>query len=318
MSDVPKRYSLRSDGPLSATISAQGAALVGLVWSSTAETRELVLDPDMDGYDRREDSAYVGAVCGRVCGRIANGRYRRADGSVVQLARNEGDHHLHGGGDGALNRLIWAPARPGAVEDASSLRLKAISPEGAEGYPGTLEAEIIYKLDGPRLDVWMQAVCDTPCPINLTLHPYFNLARDKAAAIGNHELMVAATEICALDQALAATGEVHTIAGTGDDFRSRRKIGSHSLDTIFRLNGALPAASLTSPEGDLTLTVEAQTDALVVYDGSGLAEVLRAQGGGICLEPQDLPLAFKLPDLEHPAGQPWTSHIRYTLSEIAD
>lgn len=275
------------------------------------------MDPDSTSYDRTNDAAYVGAVCGRVCGRIANGQYTRADGSDVQLSLNEGKHHLHGGGPGALNRLIWYPANPANSHAPSSLTFKAISPTGSEGYPGNLDAEITYTLTNDSLIAELRAVCDEPCPINLTLHPYFNLATDKSLPISAHHLSVSSKAVYLLDRALVPSGELQNISGTDQYFSPSREIGDQSLDTIYSLNGNTPAATLSSPSGDLVMKVETDRDTLVVYDGSGLPEALRARGGGICLEPQDRPLAARRANTEQPAGVPWTSRIRYTVEPSA-
>jgi len=315
MAKSARRHHLQGDGRLSVTISERGAALVGLRWSGTSEEREIVLDPDIPGYDRDEDPAYIGAVCGRVCGRIAHGQYHRPDGKEIQLGLNNGSHHLHGGGAGALNRLTWRPIE-GESTAAQSLTLEAVSPAGAEGYPGELVATITYTLQENILDVQMQAVCDAPCPINLTLHPYFNLSADRQRLIADHSLQIASHGICELDEALLATGRIVDIAGSDNDFRTARKIGGVGLDTVYCLNKTAPAARLLSPEGDLGLTVETDRDTLVVYDGSGLPQPFDAQCGGICLEPQDRPMATRAGGVEHPAGTPWTSWIRYIVEAI--
>ncbi|MEM8636531.1 MAG: hypothetical protein AAGF33_16310 [Pseudomonadota bacterium] len=309
MADVPKRHSLSSDGRLSAIISERGAALVGLAWRTEENERQLVLDPDIEEYDRDSDLAYVGAVCGRVCGRIANGRYKCTDGSEIQLELNEGEHHLHGGGAGALSRLNWQVEEK--TED--SIRMGVISPAGSEGYPGTFSASITYSLGENRLQVDLYATCDEPCPINLTLHPYFNLCAEKVRPIGHHSLHLNSDKICQLNSMLIPSGEIHSVAGTRDDFQTMQEIGDHGLDTIYCVPRHSTSAILKSPEGDLTLAVTGDHDTLVVYDGAGLPEALRARGGGICLEPQGKPLAFLGTRSEQPAKVPWKMSFEYAV-----
>ncbi|MEM9670579.1 MAG: hypothetical protein AAF950_16810 [Pseudomonadota bacterium] len=313
---LPPRYKLNSDGPLSAVVSAQGAALVGLSFVMDGRRRELVLDPDVPYYDRARDAAYIGAVCGRVCGRIANGRYMRADGTVVNLAANDGKNHLHGGGDRALNRLNWSiDQRQGQRQSPDRLKLTADSLAEAEGYPGHLKASITYELYNTALLVKLEAVCDAPCPINLTLHPYFNLSSGRQNSVAEHALQISATGKYSLDEDLVPTSKVVDVAGTAYDFIVQRRIGDTRLDTIFNLEKGDPAACLTSPEGDLNLTIETDRDTLVVYDGCGLPKPMLDAGSGICLEPQDAPLSTRSPNkIEHPANKPWTSWIRYNLS----
>ncbi len=55
------------------------------------------------------------------------------------------------------------------------LALRLVSPDGDQGFPGTVTVDVTYTLadDGLRLDY--HAVTDAPTPINLTNHLYFNL-----------------------------------------------------------------------------------------------------------------------------------------------
>jgi galactose mutarotase-like enzyme len=51
------------------------------------------------------------------------------------------------------------------------------SPDGEEGYPGTLNAKVTYALtERNELILEYEATTDRPTPINLTNHSYFNLA----------------------------------------------------------------------------------------------------------------------------------------------
>ena len=69
---------------------------------------------------------------------------------------------------------------------ASSRRRRVMlglrSPDGEEGYPGNVDATV--ELDGEAADslaITLSARTDAPTPINLTYHPYFNLAGDSAS-----------------------------------------------------------------------------------------------------------------------------------------
>ena len=60
---------------------------------------------------------------------------------------------------------------------ADSLILKHRSPDGDEGYPGTLLVEVTFQLTEKNdLRIDYQAETDQPTIINLTNHSYFNLA----------------------------------------------------------------------------------------------------------------------------------------------
>ena len=306
---------LSASGRLSATISTLGAALVDLTWQDGDDKpRPLVIDPDNAPYDRQTDPAYIGVVVGRTCGRIRNGRYVLSSGDVLQLPCNHGDHHLHGGGPGALSHQIWEIV----ARTENAVQMRCISASGSEGYPGHFEAEIIYTLIDNRLEIALQAVCDAPGPINLTLHPYFNLSAEPKRPATDQALQIQSDKVCTLDSDLVPTGERYAVAGTPFDFRHPKPVNNIDLDTIYLLDtsrpASRPAARLISPDADLALEVLTDRAALVAYDGSGLEAPLRAAGGGVCLEPQDPP--GRNGPTEHSAGVPWLGQITFRVRSL--
>ena len=96
------------------------------------------------GYDTLESyldaDGYLGAVVGRVGNRIAKGRFT-LDGNEYTLFCNNGENHLHGGKVG-FDKHIWRAEVKDA--DEPSLTLTRISPDGEEGYPGTLRVMVTY------------------------------------------------------------------------------------------------------------------------------------------------------------------------------
>jgi galactose mutarotase-like enzyme len=162
--------------------------------------------------------SYVGATCGRYANRIAKGRFP-LDGRTIQLDRNEGANHLHGGAAG-LDRKLWQ------IESHSvtHVTFRTASPDGEMGYPGTLQLRATYRID-QGLVIEMEATTDAPTIVNLVNHAYFNLAGQGAGNILGQHLQVEAGFYLPVDSQLIPTGEVASVTDTPFDFRQPRVIG---------------------------------------------------------------------------------------------
>jgi len=88
-------------------------------------------------------SPYFGAVVGRYANRIARGRFT-LDGRTYRLATNDAPNHLHGGVKG-YDKVVWG-ARSFQQGDTVGVRFEHTSPDGDEGYPGTLRVSVSYAL----------------------------------------------------------------------------------------------------------------------------------------------------------------------------
>jgi aldose 1-epimerase len=176
------------------------------------------------GHDRLEDwqtlGRYVGATCGRYANRIAGGRFD-LDGRKVQVDRNEGTNHLHGGAEGFDSRL-WRITSHSATHVSFALT----SPDGDMGFPGTLQVETTYRIQGLGLEIEMTATTDAPTVVNLVNHAYFNLAGQGAGTVLDQTLQVEAGFYLPVDDQLIPTKEVRPVSGTAFDFRRARPIGS--------------------------------------------------------------------------------------------
>ena len=261
--------------------------------------------------DYVEGSPYLGALVGRYGNRIAQGRFS-LDGQDYQLARNNGENHLHGG-IRAFDKLIWN-AEPISGEGYTGLRLNHLSPDGEEGYPGNLDVVVTYKLtDQNEWIIEYNATTDQPTVVNLTQHSYFNLSGHAAGQNLDHEVVINADSYTPVDANLIPNGLLAPVEGTPFDFRESVKIGdriddSHEqlkrgrgYDHNFVLNKEAPhsldlAATLYEPHSGRTLDVLTTEPGVQFYTGNFLdGSVVGKEGAryrfrnGFCLETQHFP-----------------------------
>ena len=235
--------------------------------------------------DLPADTCYCGSICGRVANRIAGGSFV-LDGKEYTLAVNNGPNHLHGGLKG-FSDIPWQ------VETVTEtqLVLSLVSPDGQEGYPGTVSVRAIYTVEGRRLTLQMEATTDAPTLLNLTNHAYWNLSA--SGTIDMHCLQVNASAYTPM-VANIPTGYIAPVEGTLYDLRKPAVLGErNAADAIaggYDDNYVLPttpgvklAAVLTN--GYRTLRVMTDAPGLQVYTG----DYLPLKRGGVALEAQNYP-----------------------------
>lgn len=268
---------------------------------------DVVLGYDsLAGYLR--DSPYFGAIVGRYGNRIAKGRFT-LDGKEYRLAVNNGPNHLHGGVRG-FDKVVWH-AEPFDDARGAGVVLTHTSPDGDEGYPGTLNAKVTYTLtDRNELRIEYEATTDQATPVNLTQHSYFNLAG--SGDILGHELMIAADSFTPVDSTLIPTGAIAPVAGTPFDFRAPHTIGERigadneqlrfggGYDHNFVLTrsgtGLALAARVHDPVSGRTLEIRTTEPGIQFYSGNfldgsitGKRGVVYAHRTGLALETQHFP-----------------------------
>lgn len=218
-----ERYCMCNSRGTSAAVLTLGANLHSVRTRGRAGDDEITLaHAGLDGY-LAAGGPYFGAIAGRVANRIAGGAFT-LDGTRYRLACNHGGVHLHGGELG-FDRRIWdATADEGDGEDRVALRY--VSPDGEEGYPGTLTAEVTYRLtDGDELAIDLSATTDAPTIVNLTNHTYWNLAGAGSGSVEDHELQLNCSQVLDKDADALPTGAIVPVRGTPFDFGSPRRVG---------------------------------------------------------------------------------------------
>jgi aldose 1-epimerase len=272
-------------------------------------------------------NAYFGVIAGRYANRIAKGRFELA-GKTVQTTINDGVNMLHGGVEGFDQRNWEGEIVEGGVEFA------LVSPDGDQGFPGTLEVRVRYTLRGSVVRIEYSAVSDKATVVNLTNHAYFNLDGEASGTILEEELTLEADAYTPVaDAAAIPTGEIATVDGTPFDFRRATVIGSRIGDENDQLKfgrgydhnwvvrgkaGELrPAAKVVAPKSGRVLTVETTEPGIQFYSGNfldgtlvGKSGVAYVQRSGFCLETQafpDAPNHGGFPGTEVEVGEEYSS-----------
>jgi aldose 1-epimerase len=214
-------YTVTTEGGLRARLIDFGARLVELHVPDRAGTfADIALGfDDLPAYVASD--AYFGATCGRYGNRIARGRFD-FHGREIQLDRNDGRNHEHGGREG-FDRKVWTARFDPA---GTTIRFEASSADGEMGFPGAVDVSATYEFDAAEVRVTMECRTDAPTIVNMVHHSYFNLAGHDAGDVLGHELTIAGDFYTPVDDELLATGEILSVGGTPFDFRGGQTIGS--------------------------------------------------------------------------------------------
>jgi aldose 1-epimerase len=306
-----------------------------IVLSLRVPDRDGQVDDVVLGFDTAEEyftqSPYFGAIVGRYANRIANASFTLGD-ETYNLTVNDGANHLHGGTQG-WDKVVWR-SEPFQNADGVGTVLSHTSPDGDQGYPGTVEAKVTYWLRADNsLVIDFQATTDKPTVINLAQHSYFNLGGSKTTDILGHQLMIPADSYTPTDATLIPTGAIVPVEGTAFDFRTPHAIGERINGTdpqlvngkgydhnwvLNRISGeAALVARVVEPVTGRTLEVESTEPGLQFYAGNFLDGTLTGKGGrvyphrsGFCLEPQhypDSPNQTTFPSAELRPGEEYVS-----------
>ena len=285
--------------------------------------RDAILHLDtLEDYER--DTAYIGALVGRVANRIADGRFT-LDGRQVQISVNEPPNTLHGGARG-FNSRLWR--FEDAAPDGLALALAYDSPAGEEGFPGAVQVRVRFSLAAAdTLVIDYEATADSPTPIALTHHLYFNLLGERAADILEHRLQVAADGYTAVGPGLIPTGSVAPVQATPFDLREEVRLAAildrsdpqltfgEGVDLNWALRPhAAPALSVTAPDG-ARLQLATDQPGVQIYSGQKLQPPF-VKYGGLAIEPQDFPDAVNHPGFPDTIVRPGQTYRRRSVYRL--
>jgi aldose 1-epimerase len=174
---------------------------------------------------------HFGAITGRYANRIGGAQFTLG-GQTFRLIANNGANTLHGGPN-ALDRQVWTVS-PAPVPNGVAATLSYVSPDGDQGFPGTLTTRVTYTLtDDNTLRIDYVASTDKDTVINFTNHSYFNLAGNGSGSVADQLLLVNADRYTPVGLDLIPTGEIASIDGTPLDFRQLLPIGAR-LNSAFQ------------------------------------------------------------------------------------
>lgn len=335
---VIDRYTLRNKNGLEVSVINYG----GIITSLLTPDKNSVLEDIVLGFDSLSDyeaeNPFFGALIGRFGNRIAKGQFT-LDGTRYTLAQNDGENHLHGGEKG-FDKVIWVIEGYPSSE-GKAVKLTYLSKDMEEGYPGNLQAEVIYTLtDDDELKIDYKATTDKKTIINLTQHSYFNLSGNTKRDILDHSLTLHADQFLPVDKTLIPTGTLMDVSGTPFDFNEATSIGSRinnddqqlkfglGYDHCWVLNNQQDtlhkAATLYDAVSGRQLDVFTTEPSIQFYSGNFLDGSLTGKNKriythrtGLCLETQhfpDSPNQPSFPSVELNPGEVYTSHTVFKFS----
>lgn len=263
---------------------------------------------------------YYGALVGRVCNRVSGGGFT-LEGTRYSVPANLGTLHLHGGVRGFDKRLYASEVNEKG--DEARVRLSRTSPDGEEGYPGSLS--VVYTVgltDDNRLIFEFEAETDKTTVVNMTNHCYWNLSGEPT--ILDHEVTLAVDTVVEADQNAVPTGRFLPVANTPFDFSEWKRIrpgfdalrnsGINGYDHSLAITGAATgdmtrapremreAVRVRAPRSGRMMSVHTTYPDLHFYTGNNLpgqkgrrGETLNGQEA-LCLECQFFPDAPNRPE----------------------
>jgi aldose 1-epimerase len=290
----------------------------------------------VQGFDTPEEylpenhASDFGAVIGRYANRLASGRIT-IDGHTYQLPVNNGPNCLHGGPRG------WQYSVFDVVSHSDNrLELRLVSPDGDNGFPGTVTVSVVYSLDDTgALRIDYHAATDRPTVINMTNHSYFNLSGDPSSSIHDHLLFIDADRYTPTDETAIPLAEHLPVEETPFDFRTEKPIGQdieaghpqlhigHGYDHNFVLNRPElnhVAARLSCPRSGITMEVRTTAPGIQLYTGNFLDGTVTGKRGevyahrnAVCLETQKFPDSPNKPDWMSPILRPGEKYQSTTI-----
>ncbi len=298
-------YTIKNKSGMTAELINYGTKIIRLL----VKDKNGKFDDIVQGFDTLQENIdkepYFGATCGRYANRIKNGGFT-LDGVKYTLARNNGGNALHGGIVG-FNAKIWDVIK----QSDNSISMQYISPDGEEGYPGTLTTVVTFTItEANELKIEYKATTDKATVIGLTNHSYFNLKGAGNGTVRDHILQINADFHTVLDDTASPTGEIRPVDHSPFDFRkptviekyidAEEYVPGRGIDNNWAIRKNQPgelalAATLYEPTSGRVMEVLTTQPGVQVYTANwvekqtGKYGKTYAEQDSICLETQNFP-----------------------------
>jgi aldose 1-epimerase len=272
-----------------------------------------------------------GSVVGRYANRIAKGKFI-LDGVEYHTPINNGPNTLHGGPNG-WHSVVWNAE---IVKDNKfpAVKFTYVSPDMEEGFPGTVNAEILYTwTDNNEIIMTYKCTSDKKTVVNVTNHAYFNLHGAGNGDILDHVLTIKASAFTPVDTFMIPTGEIRPVAGTPLDFTTPHAIGERIGEKYDQLvlgrgydhnyvldNKEEVDATVYEPVSGRMLEVITDQPGLQLYTGNFLDGKQIGHGHkpynfrtGLCLESGHFPDSPNHPDFPTTILKPGETFVSITI-----
>lgn len=277
----------------------------GIVRSLYVNGRDVVLGRETFE-DYLDNDGYLGAAIGRFGNRIKNSGFE-IDGNIYKVGTNDGVNSLHGGHIG-FDKKIWSVEADEGDEPAIVLIL--VSPDGDEGFPGTLTLKMTYTITKENsLKIKYEAVCDKDTVFSPTNHSYFNLDGAGTGTVYEQTLQLNSDFYTPNTDECIPYGAILPVQNTPFDFTSPKKIGKDIASDaeqiskfggfdhnfVLRGRGFRKGGEMVSSDGKIKMEFYTDLPGVQLYSGNVLKEGVYKGGlkyskhNSICLETQFFP-----------------------------
>ncbi|SIQ77405.1 aldose epimerase family protein [Chryseobacterium sp. RU33C] len=324
-------FTLKNKNGMIVQITNYGATIVSI----NVKDKEGKLADVVQGYDTAKEyidnnESYQGAICGRYANRIKKGKFT-LNRKEYSLTINDGGNHLHGGLIG-FDKKIWDVKE----SSASKVTFQYTSPDGEEGYPGTVTVIVTYSIsENNELQLDCSGTTDQETILNLVNHSYFNLAGEGSGTINNHQLQIEADFYTPLTKSHEPTGEILTVKNTPFDFTSLTCIGDridtdheqlaigkgydHNFVLKHRIHNLELAATAIEPQSGRKMEVFTTMPGLQLYTANwiknekGKENHIYQEREAFCLETQNFPDAINQSHFPSPILAPKNIYKHSTI-----